>query len=281
MNIIADCGSTKIDWMISGQNRCLNSPGINATLLSSEELSRRLAGEMPAEIRRCEPEKLFFYAAGCRTDSQCGAISEALAALFPAAEIHVGSDLLGAARALCGHEDGIACILGTGSNCCRYSPLHGGEIVTGIPPLGYVLGDEGSGNAIGRRLVADALKGIMPTQLRQLLLDHDPSARTPDQIIDRVYRGEAPNRFLASYAKFAAAHIGDPYIEAVVTETIDMFFTRCVTRLPECRQLPVSFTGSVASAFQPIVRSLAGRYGLTIARFVPRPIDSLANFHDK
>ncbi len=280
MTLIADCGSTKTDWALvdaAGDADYFASPGMNATIMAPEELRGKIREAISDRVDCDAVGRVFFYAAGCRTAAHRENIADTFGAILPVARVAVESDLLGAARALCMHDAGIACIMGTGSNCCEYSPYNGGVITASVPPLGYVLGDEGSGSAIGKALVSDALKGLLPRRLVASLLDF--AGMDADGIIAATYRGEAPNRFLAGFARFASANIGQPEIAAIVDRCIGAFFDRNVMQLPGCRELPVNLTGSIACTFNDRVSEVCARNGLRCGIFVKRPIERLVEFH--
>ena len=283
MILVADCGSTKIDWGLASSAdlpcKVFTTEGVNATILSPESLREKLILNIPREVKDATAEisELWFYAAGCRTSRQKVSIGMALSEIFPSAAIHVDSDLIGAARSLCGHTDGIACILGTGSNSCVYSPANGGKIIASVSPLGYILGDEGSGTAIGKSLLADYLKGIMPEKERELFSKF--VGIDADKLIERVYRGDAPNRFLASLARFAVANIGSQYVESMVENCFRIFFERNVCRLPNYNSIPIHFTGSIAAKFEPQLRTTAAHFGLTITSIVSNPLEQLVKYH--
>lgn len=280
MTLIADCGSTKTDWALvnaAGDAEYFASPGMNATIMSSGELKERIRMALSGKIDTDGVGEVFFYAAGCRTAVQRAGIADAFGDVLHTAHVEAESDLLGAARALCMHDSGVACIMGTGSNCCEYSPDSGGVITASVPPLGYVLGDEGSGSAIGKAVVSDALKGLLPRRLVESLFDF--AGMDADGIIAATYRGEAPNRFLAGFARFASANIGCTEISAIVDRCIGAFFDRNVMQLPGCREVPVNFTGSIACTFSDRVSEACARNGLRCGIFVNRPIERLVEFH--
>lgn len=281
MNIIVDCGSTKTHWGLSapGSPAAIHSSaGMNATLMDREELRQAIISGMPAEVMDSSPDAIWFYSAGCRTEQQKSTIGEVMREFFPKAKVCVDSDLLAAARALCGKEEGIACILGTGSNCCRYAPDHGGRIVDSVPPLGYLLGDEGSGSAIGKALLSDAMKGIMPAHIAKRLFEF--AGTDTDGIIARVYRSPAPNRFLASMAPFAAREIDEPYISDIVRGCFIAFLTRNVKQLPDFDKFPARFTGSIAGAFAPQLIEAAEATGVRPGEIVAHPLINLIQFHN-
>lgn len=281
MKLIADCGSTTTKWAMVADNGTLverfTSPGMNASLLSPDDLHTTLLCSLPSSRRAGEVDTIYFYAAGCRTGAQRATIADALGAVYPRARIHVDGDLIAAARALCGHSPGIACIMGTGSNCCLYSPEDGGHIVQSISPLGYVLGDEGSGSAIGKRLVADALRGILPEDLREAVMKFAGTDATG--IIEHIYRRNDANRFLAFFARLASEHIDRPEVSAIVDNCFDAFIERNLMLLPGYDNLPIGFTGSIAANFTPHLERAMKRRGLKPARIEASPMQGLIEFH--
>lgn len=281
MKLIADCGSTTTKWAMVGDSGAtvdqFTSPGMNASLLSPDDLHTTLLCSLPSSRRAQEIDTVHFYAAGCRTGAQRATIADALGAVYPKARIYVDGDLIAAARALCGHDEGIACIMGTGSNCCLYSPDKGGRIVKSISPLGYILGDEGSGSAIGRRLVADALRGILPDDLCQAVMQFAGTDATG--IIEHIYRRHDANRFLASFARLASDNVDRPEIKAIVDSCFDAFIVRNLMLLPGYDTLPIGFCGSIAANFTPILEAALARHGLKASRIEASPMPGLIQYH--
>ncbi len=275
MKIIADGGSTKTAWRLirdNGNIITVETKGINPYYQEKEEikdfLKENLSGHFTEEVK-----DIWFYGAGC-TGSKGGIVRESIVEVIPASQIEVNSDLLGAARALCGNGPGIACILGTGSNSCYYD---GKSIMKNVPPLGLILGDEGSGAVMGKRLVSDYLKEIMPEPLR-LIFEKEYKITTSD-ILETVYRSEFPNRYLSQFATFLSKNIGYSYCEKVVISELQHFVERNVLNYPESRELPVSFTGSVAYYFENQLKMVLQSNGLKMGRIVQHPIDLLVAFH--
>ena len=278
MIIIADSGSTKTEWIV-GEVADLSviTKGINPVRDTKEEILEVLSTElMPklfssSTISQADVTEIHFYGAGCIPPfSQ--SVKEALGYLFPQAEAHVYSDLLGAARALCSREEGIACILGTGSNSCLCKD---GEIEKNISPLGYILGDEGSGAVLGRTLLSEMLKG----NLQNLWNDFSEEyGFTVPNIIDKVYRQPQANRFLASLVPFIKKNIEYcPVREMVVNE-----FTRFLQRniIPYGRpDLPVNFTGGVAYAFADEIHAACTACGLKLGKITARPAEDIRKYH--
>ena len=270
MKIIADSGSTKCTWLMTDgvHTTELRTRGINA-VQNSPELIREALAELPP----CEkPEAIFFYGAGCgRTFPEATAkMVRALREHFGAEHIEAESDLLGAARALFGRGEGVACILGTGSNSCW---CRGGEIVENVPPLGYVLGDEGSGSAMGRNLVNGIFKGHIP--LREAFLA--AHGLTYEEIIRRVYSEPYANRFLASFAPFVHAHLDCPEVRAMVLKTFADFAERNLSRYPA--HLTVGCVGGVAAGFADLLCAALAQCGYQVGQIVASPAAGLIEYH--
>lgn len=272
MVLIADSGSTKCTWITGDGTRTtqLRTRGINAVQHSAEQI-REALGELP-------PHQGFtavrFYGAGCgETFPEASEkLRRELEAHFGTADITVESDLLGAARALWGRGEGIACILGTGSNSCYYD---GVRIVRNTPPLGWVLGDEGSGTYIGRQLVGNLLKGLCDESLRQLFFEEE--RLDYDEIIRRVYREGMANRFLASFTRFVARHIDRPELDELVCEAFRAFVRRNLAHYPADAE--VSALGGVACHFERQLRHVLATEGMRAGRIVETPDEGLLNYH--
>lgn len=274
--LIADSGSTKTDWLlISPAGRhTVRTGGINPFMLSAQEIKWLLERDLLPRLP-LRPRHICFYGAGCRdagTDVVRGALADVLGLEEACCEAY--SDVLGAARALCGNEPGVACIMGTGSNSCLYD---GGGIVQNVSPLGYVLGDEGSGAVLGRRLVSDVLKGQLSEGVCRKFRERYPDLQAAD-IIRRVYREPFPNRFLAGFAPFLEGNKEHPEIKAIIEDEFERFFRRNVAqyRRPD---LPVNFVGSVAFFLRVELQSVASALGYRIGRILRTPIEGLAAYH--
>ena len=289
MTLVADSGSTKTSWLLRragyddirvetvGINPVRDSDSTIGTVVGgvAATLGSYLSVESDSLSHSLWRSKLdiFFYGAGCIEPFK-SAVEDALRLSFAGSTIVVESDLLGAARALCGHSEGIACILGTGSNSCLYD---GHEIIANIPPLGWILGDEGSGAVLGRRLVSDALKGELGDALRSSLLER--FALSPTDIIDKVYRQPQPNRFLASLVPFLVEHRAEDCIQELIIDSFRSFFRRNVKKYGR-DDLPVNFVGGIASQFSEELLQSAETEGLIVGRIERSPITLMAAFHD-
>lgn len=273
MIVIADSGSTKCNWQLiaGGGVRCVRSCGINAALQPPERIEAIVAECFPSPA---EVEALWFYGAGCgeRYPGPSARLREVLARHFRTSHIGIESDLTGAAHALLADRAGIACILGTGSNSCYWD---GRRIVRNVPPLGWILGDEGGGAYIGRRLVGDLLKGLCDETLCDLLYAEE--RLDYEGIIRRVYREPMGNRFLASLTRFVARHLDRPELAALVRESFDAFVQRNLRQYPAGAE--VSALGGVAFHFEPLLRAALADNGFRVGRIAESPDEGLRRYH--
>ena len=275
MILIADSGSTKTDWSVIRDGRLTKSvqtKGINPYFQSREEIGNEISKVLLAQLENAPLEAVYFYGAGCTFD-KVEVVCNAIGRYTHAARVEVNTDLLAAARSVCGHEAGIACILGTGSNTCFYDGI---KIVDNISPLGFILGDEGSGAVLGKLLVGDLLKGMMGQELRNKFLTQ--YNLTPGEIIDRVYRQPFPNRFLASLTPFLAENLHEPKIHELLLNSFRSFITRNVWGY-DYGQYTVSFVGSIAWHFKGILAEAAAETGIRIGRIIRSPMEGLITYH--
>lgn len=276
--LIADAGSTTVDWALitpdSSVVASYVSEGINALLSSPQTITETLREVDAAIPFSTEISEVHFYGAGCATPQICDKMKAAISDIWGNAEISVSSDLLGAARSLFMDRKGIACILGTGSNSCLYD---GHKIVTQIPSLGYVLGDEGSGAALGKRLVADAFKLHLPDTLREKFLQKY-SLSLPG-ILNKIYSSPSPNKFLASLVPFLSENLWNPYIYSLVLDEFTSFIKRNVAMYRNAHTIELSFTGSIAYHFDKILREAAASQGYSVSSISKSPIEGLIKYH--
>lgn len=270
MLIIADSGSTKCTWVADDGVRTtsVRTRGINAVQHSAEQIREALA-ELPP-YGAVTAVRFYGAGGGASFPEASEKLRRELAAHFGTEEIVVESDLLGAARALFGRGEGIACILGTGSNSCW---CRGGEILTNVPPLGYVLGDEGGGVHLGRNLLNGIFKGHIPLKEEFLAA----TGLSYEEIIRRVYREPYANRFLASFAPFIRAHIDRPEIRELVLRSFRDFASRNLNRYPA--ELPVSLLGGVAAHFEALLREALEAEGRRVETIVESPAEGLLKYH--
>lgn len=288
MKLIADCGSTKIDWCLitsvgnNGtvtQEKRFETLGLNATMLTAEKIAEQLKEQLAPVIAPYAPaiQNVYYYGAGCISPEVCGNVANAIKAIIPNAEVEVHSDLLAAARALCGRSSGVACILGTGSNSCYFD---GEEIVANVSPLGYILGDEGSGAVLGKILVGNVLKNQLPADLCEKFLEKYNTDRL--QIIQRVYREPGANRFLAGFTPFLKENIDRPEIKDMVVEAFRQFFIRNVSAYEGlCKDgMPaISFVGSIAFHFYDQLSEAAASCGYDLGVVIKSPMEGLLQYY--
>ena len=278
MKLIADCGSTKIDWCLIENGKVVKqvfTTGMNAVMLTEEEMAQRIAAELMPELGSADGiEAVHFYGAGCISPEVCDNVANAIRKSIPAPVINVATDLLAAARALCGHEAGIARIMGTGSNSCYYD---GEKICDNVSPLGYILGDEGSGAVLGKILIGDVLKNQLPADLCEKFLKQYDLDRMA--IIRRVYKEPQGNRFLASITPFLIQNIDRPEVHALVLNSFKSFFIRNIQQYPGYDKLKVNFIGSIAYYYKDVLTEAANACNCTVGTIIKSPMQGLIEFH--
>ena len=280
MILIADCGSTKIDWCVLADKKVekqVFTLGMNAVMLTEEEMRGRISNELMPELGglSAKIDSVYFYGAGCISAEVCGNVASAIKANIPSAtKVEVYSDLLAAARALCGREPGIACIMGTGSNSCLYD---GHGIAHNVSPLGYVLGDEGSGAVLGKLFLGDVLKNQLPADVAaKFLEEYNLDLLT---IIRRVYREPLGNRFMASVTPFISKHIDVPQIHDMVLSSFKAFFRRNISHYAGRCAPEVNFIGSIAYYYRDVLAEAARECGYSVGTVLKSPMEGLIKFH--
>ena len=221
VKLIADSGATKADWclLIDGKRRSIITQGISPYFLSTEQITALLQKELLPKIGRHSIDEIYYYGTGCANADNARSVKKALKHIFPSAKSEVTHDLMAAARALFGSEKGIACILGTGSNSCYYN---GKKIVRNSPGLGFILGDEGSGAYLGKKVIQYYLYGTFDDELRgRFDLTYTTNA---SEILESVYKKPLPNRYLAGFARFLAENRGHYMIENIIEDGLNDFF---------------------------------------------------------
>ena len=280
MKLIADSGSTKTDWCLFDINDKVKSrlatQGINPFHMSEDTILGIIRDELLPQLDSvCSSiEEIEFYGAGC-TVAKIPVMKALLSEVFPSAKnVVVGSDMLGAARGICGHEPGIACILGTGSNSCSYD---GKNLVKNVSPLGFILGDEGSGAVLGKLLLGDILKNQMPQHIIKRFFEKYNT--TQAEIIDKVYRQPKPNTFLASFVPFLEENIEEPAIYALVLNSFRSFLQRNVKQYENWDKLPIGFNGSIAHFYRKPLEEALKLEGMNLGRIVQAPMAALVEYH--
>jgi glucosamine kinase len=277
VKLIADSGATKCEWSLSanGKRKKIVTQGISPYFLDTAQIVALLQKELLPKLKNVEIQEVFFYGTGLSNPSNVKILKASLKQLFPKAKTEVNSDLLAAARALCGNGKGIACILGTGSNSCFYN---GKKIVKNSPGIGYVLGDEGSGAYLGKKVIQYYLYNTFDEDLRSRF-----DARfvtTPMEILENVYKKPLPNRYLASFAIFLAENRGHYMIENIIEDGINDFFFNHLYKYRESWTLPIHFIGSIAFGFRDVLQELCSAYELELGKVLKNPMQGLVEYHE-
>ncbi len=274
--LIADSGSTKTDWTLLGGGETLSivkTQGINPFQMLEQDIVALLNKELLPHLHlSARLGFVYFYGAGCIGDKR-EMVERALCAVLNPEQLEVQSDIMAAARALLGKSRGIACILGTGANSCLYD---GERIVKSISPLGYVLGDEGSGAVLGKRLLSDVLKRQMPEELCEAFQgEYDVDTA---EVLHKVYKEPFANRYLASFVPFLSKYQGEAYVSALLDDEFTKFFVRNIKPYNEA-MLPVGFVGSIAYVFRAQLAMAAERLGFVLGEVLKSPSERLVEFH--
>lgn len=274
--LIADSGATKTEWRLVGKggSRSFFTTGISPYHMDMNKIHDLLLNEFPASLFNKKVSAVHYYGTGCKTRAKANVVAKALRQLFPDATIHVTHDLMGAAIALCGDGPGIACILGTGSNSCQFN---GKKIISNSPGLGYVLGDEGSGSYLGRKVVQHYLYQTFDQELMAAFSSQFDTNK--EEILHRVYKEPFANRYLASFARFLSANRGHFMIENIIEDGFRDFFDQHLTSYAGKNQYPIHFVGSIAFHFKDKIAELCKIYGFTLGVIMKQPMNGLAAYH--
>ncbi len=276
IKLIADSGSTKAEWcLLDGKKKkTINTQGISPYFLDGLQIESVLRLELKAKLKGVEPDEIFYYGTGCANPNNVKIIKKALQKVFPLAAVAVTHDLMGAAKALCGDEKGVACILGTGSNSCYYN---GKKIVKNSPGLGFILGDEGSGAYLGRKVVQYYLYNTYdPDLMDRFNAKYNTNAV---EILEAVYKMPLPNRYLASFVPFLVENRGHFMIENIIEDGFNEFFFQHIYKYKESWTLPVNFIGSVAYGFRDVLKEMCSSYELELGKVLKNPMDGLIKYH--
>lgn len=276
IKLIADSGSTKTEWcLMNGKsNKTFYTQGLSPYFLSAEQIEYIINEELKYKLKSIEPDDVYFYGTGCSNADNVKLVKKAVQKVFNDAKIYVDHDLMGAAKALCGHDKGIACILGTGSNSCYYN---GKKIVKNSPGLGYVLGDEGSGAYLGRKVVQHFLyKTFDGDLLDRFNAKYNTNS---DEILSAVYQKPLPNRYLAAFTEFLVENRGHYMIENIIEDSFNDFFFNHVYKYRESWTMPINFTGGVAHGFRDVLKDMCSSFELQLGKVIMKPMDGLVKFH--
>lgn len=276
VTLIADSGATKAEWCLlnNGKKKTIITQGISPYFLNTDQVAELIQKDLLPKLKNITVEHVHYYGTGCANAENARSIKKALQRNFPKAHINVHTDLMGAARAVCGNEKGIACILGTGSNSCYYN---GKSIVKNSPGLGFVLGDEGSGAYLGKKVVQYYLYNTFDEDLRSLF-DARFVTNTVE-ILDNVYKKPLPNRYLAGFTMFLAENRGHYMVENIIEDGLNDFFFQHLNKYNEVWKYPVSFVGSVAFGFKDVIEQLCSSYEFELGAVLKNPMQGLVKYH--
>ncbi len=276
--LIADSGSTKTEWCLLQDNKKkkITTQGLSPYFLNEEQISDILKKELIPKLKDAVPGEVFFYGTGCSNPANAAIVKRAIHRHFKKAIIQVQHDLMGAAKALCGNEKGVACILGTGSNSCYYN---GKKIIKNSPGLGYVLGDEGSGAYLGKKVVQYFLYNTFDEDLMERFKAKFNT--TAVEILEAVYKKPLPNRYLAGFAIFLAENRGHYMIENIIEDGLNDFFFNHVYKYRESWIMPLHFIGSIAYGFKDVLQDLCDSYELQLGRVLKNPMEGLIKYHQQ
>lgn len=278
MIIIADGGSTKTNWCLvteEGKKVYFNTEGYNPYFAPKDYIIQSLNESLPTDLEKDNITEVNYYGAGCSTPEMRKVVEDAMQVVFSKSKVNIGHDLLAAARALLGHNEGFAAILGTGTNTCLYD---GKDVVNNIDSGAYILGDEGSGCYIGKKLLTDYLRGYMPEAVRSAFWEE--FKYTPDDINEIVYTQPRANRFCASFSKFVYDNnVNIEYSRNLVRTSFEDFFKNLVTHYPDYQKYTFNCIGSVGYNFRNVLEEVCTENGMTVGNIIRSPIDNLVKYH--
>jgi len=274
--LIADSGATRAEWCLinNGKRKTIFTQGISPYFLNEKQIIELVSSEVNKTAKEIQPDEIYYYGTGCANIENAKMVKKALGKVYPSSKIEVNTDLLAAARAVCGHNKGVACILGTGSNSCFFN---GKKIIKNSPGIGYVLGDEGSGAYLGKKVIQYYLYNTFDEDLRARF---DAKFVTSSaEILDNVYKKPLPNKYLASFTMFLAENRGHYMIENILEDGLHDFFFYHLCKYAEIWKHPLSFVGSVAFGFKDIIEQLCQAYEFDLGIILKNPMPGLITYH--
>lgn len=276
IKLIADCGSTKTEWcLLKGKKKTIfNSTGMSPYFVSDIQMEDIIRREVMPQLKKSKVEEVHYYSTGCGNIENVKMVRKTLKTFFPGSLINVETDITGAARALCGNEKGVVCILGTGSSACYYN---GKRIIKNRPGLGFILGDEGSGAYLGKKVIQYYLYDTLDDDLRARF--DAKFVTNTNEILDAVYKQPFANRYLASFAIFLAENRGNYMIENIIEDGLTEFFITHIRRFSESWKFPVHFTGGIAFGFRDVCAEMCKRFNFQIGNIMKNPMEGLVTFH--
>jgi glucosamine kinase len=278
VKLIADSGATKTEWcLINGNKKSIFiTQGMSPYFISAEQMQKILNDELKPQLKKNKIDEIHYYGTGCSNPDNVKMVRKVFKKFLPDARVDIDGDLMAAAKALCGDEKGIACILGSGSNSCYYN---GKKIVKNSPGLGYILGDEGSGAYLGKKVIQYYLYNTFDEDLRARFDAKFVTNST--EILNAVYKQPLPNRYLASFAIFLAENRGHYMVENIIEDGLNDFFFNHVYKYKESWTLPIHFVGSIAFGFKDVLVDLCKSYELQLGTVMKNPMQGLIEYHKK
>ena len=269
VKLIADSGATKCEWCLleDGKKRTIHTQGISPYFLNEQQILALLEKSLIPKLKGAIVSEIHFYGTGLSNPLNVTILKTVL-------KIKVETDLTAAARALCGNKKGIACILGTGSNSCYYD---GKKMSKNSPGIGYILGDEGSGAYLGKKVIQHFLYGTFDEELQARF--EKRFLTNGIEILENVYKKPLANRYLASFAIFLAENRGHYMIENIIEDGLNDFFFTHIYKYRESWTLPINFIGSVAFGFKDVLQELCNTYELELGKVMKAPMKGLIEFH--
>jgi len=276
VKLIADSGATKCEWCLitDGKKKTIVTQGISPYFLDEIQIIEILNKSLIPKLKEVFIEEVFFYGTGLSNANNALIVKKALKNLFKKAKIQIETDLTAAARALCGKKKGIACILGTGSNSCYYD---GKKMQKNSPGIGYILGDEGSGAYLGKKVIQHFLYNTFDEEIMARF--EKQFKTTPVEILETVYKQPLANRYLASFAIFLAENRGHYMIENIIEDGLNDFFFTHIYKYKESWTYPINFIGSIAFGFKDVLQELCKTYELDLGRVLKTPMKGLIEYH--
>jgi N-acetylglucosamine kinase-like BadF-type ATPase len=274
--LIADSGATKCEWCLitNGKKKTIHTQGISPYFLDESQIIEILNKSLIPKLKEQVIDEVFFYGTGLSNANNALIVKKALKSLFKKAKIQIETDLTAAARALCGKKKGIACILGTGSNSCYYD---GKKMQKNSPGIGYILGDEGSGAYLGKKVIQHFLYNTFDEEIMARF--EKQFKTTPVEILETVYKQPLANRYLASFAIFLAENRGHYMIENIIEDGLNDFFFTHIYKYKESWTYPINFIGSIAFGFKDVLQDLCKTYELELGRVLKTPMKGLIEYH--
>ncbi len=279
MILIADSGATKTEWACISKDGATRigffSQGYNPNYITGTQIVADIRANLPQGLSPDLVDEIYFYGAGV-TELQYPFMEKTLREVFPkASQVFIAMDTLASCRALLQRKPGFAAILGTGANSCLYDGCDEG---LNVDSCGFILGDEGSGGYLGKRMITDFIRRNMPARVYELV--GQELGRTNDELIDIIYTKPFPNRFCAQYAKFICEHLDfDPYFPELVTDAFRKFFDRIVTHYPDYQSYTFNSVGSVGYYFKPLLQKVVEEYGMKMGTVLQAPMEGLIKYH--